>query len=93
MKFLLTLVSLPALAQTPADGFTGSAKCETCHPKVYARWKKTLMANVLQDPKARPEAILGDFTKPNALVTFKKAQGKKTATKARRGKSWKEDRR
>jgi predicted CXXCH cytochrome family protein len=28
------------------------------------------MANVLQDPKQRPQAILGDVSKPNPLVTF-----------------------
>jgi predicted CXXCH cytochrome family protein len=30
------------------------------------------MANILVDVKARPEAILGDFSKPDPLVTFKK---------------------
>ena len=29
------------------------------------------MANVVQDPKLHPEAILGDFSKPNPVVTFK----------------------
>ena len=29
------------------------------------------MANVVQDPKQRPQAVLGDFSKPNPLVTFK----------------------
>ena len=32
------------------------------------------MANVLRDVKAHPEAILGDFSKPNPLVTFSKDQ-------------------
>ena len=52
--------------------FVGSASCESCHREIYARWKNTLMANVLQDPKTRPEAILGDFSQPNPLVTFRK---------------------
>jgi len=30
----------------------------------------TLMANVVQDPRQRPQAVLGDFSKPNPLVTF-----------------------
>ena len=30
------------------------------------------MANVVTDPKAHPEVILPDFSKPNPLVTFKK---------------------
>ena len=54
--------------------FTGSAKCGTCHVSVYNRWKKTLMANILQDVKVKPEAILGDFSKPDPLVTFKKEE-------------------
>ena len=29
------------------------------------------MANVVVDPKVHPEAIVGDFSKPNPLVTFK----------------------
>jgi predicted CXXCH cytochrome family protein len=29
------------------------------------------MANVVQDVKQNPEAILGDFSKPNSLVTFR----------------------
>ena len=28
------------------------------------------MANIVQDPAERPEAVLGDFTTPNELVTF-----------------------
>ena len=28
------------------------------------------MANVVRDPKVHPEAVLGDFTHPNPLVTF-----------------------
>lgn len=29
------------------------------------------MANIVRDPKVHPEAVLGDFSKPNPLVTFK----------------------
>lgn len=52
--------------------FVGSKACAVCHPKIYSSWRKTLMANILQDVKAHPEAILGDFDTPNPLVTFKK---------------------
>src|SRR5689334_19072790 len=55
----------------PAGGFVGSAACKDCHGSYYDRWKKTLMANVIVDPKTHPTAILGDFSKPNELVTFK----------------------
>ena len=50
--------------------FVGSAACRECHESIHDRWKDTLMANVLQDPKERPEAILGDFSSPHPLVTF-----------------------
>jgi len=52
--------------------YVGSAACAACHARIYARWKNTRMANVVQDPKVHPEAIVGDFLKPNPLVTFKK---------------------
>jgi predicted CXXCH cytochrome family protein len=69
---LAAVVSLPACgpAQTTNGPFTGSAACRDCHEGIYERWKDTLMANILQDPRERPEAILGDFSTPNPLVTF-----------------------
>jgi predicted CXXCH cytochrome family protein len=50
--------------------YVGSAKCETCHPAVFVRWKKTRMANVVRDPKEHPDAILPDLAKPDPLVHF-----------------------
>jgi len=61
--------SLAAQSAVP-QAFAGSEVCKTCHPGVYARWRKTRMANVVLDPKAHPEAVLGDFSKPDPLVTF-----------------------
>ncbi len=52
--------------------FVGSQACESCHKNVYDRWRQTLMANILVDVKAHPEAILADFDTPNPLVTFTK---------------------
>jgi predicted CXXCH cytochrome family protein len=76
--FLLILVAIAAArGQPPAgpgNGYAGSQACATCHPGTFASWKKTRMANVIQDPKTHPEAIVGDFAKPNPLVTFKKDQ-------------------
>ena len=71
---LLFAPDLPAQPDAPASmkEFVGSQACEECHELIYARWKSTLMANVLQDVKAKPEVILGDFSKPNPLVTFEK---------------------
>ena len=59
-------------AEAAAKEFVGSAACQSCHQDEYTRWKQTLMANILQDPKERPNAILGDFSTPNPLVTFRK---------------------
>src|ERR1700722_11331038 len=36
------------------------------------RWRKTRMANVVRDPKAHPEAIIPDLSKPDPLLTFAK---------------------
>lgn len=71
MRVLLVgfLLTAPAWAQRD---FTGSGKCRECHESIYGRWKKTRMANILVDVKQRPEAILGDFSKPNPLVNFRK---------------------
>lgn len=59
-------------AQTMAGNgaYVGSPPCQTCHPQIYARWKKTRMANVVRDPKTDPAAILPDLSKPDPLVTF-----------------------
>ena len=54
-----------------AATYVGSQTCQTCHPQTYARWQKTRMANVITDPAKHPEAVQGDFSKPNPLVTFK----------------------
>ena len=70
---VLSLVALPARAQEVGlqnGGYVGSAACRDCHREIYDRWKKTPMANILVDAKEHPEAIVGDFSKPNPLVTF-----------------------
>jgi predicted CXXCH cytochrome family protein len=64
-----------AAAQSPIAGtahYVGSAACKDCHADIYDRWKKTRMANVVQDPHARPEAIIPDLSKPDPLLTFTK---------------------
>ena len=59
----------PAAARNAAT-FVGSGACERCHAALYQRWSQTRMANVVTDPKAHPEAILPDFTRPDPLLTF-----------------------
>lgn len=41
--------------------YVGSGSCAECHEEMHARWKKTLHARMMQDPKENPDAILGDF--------------------------------
>src|SRR4051794_17527091 len=76
MKRLVVLGFLSAalaLAQPRAtDQFTGSQACAACHSATFERWKKTRMANVIQDPKMHPDAIIPDLSKPDPLLTFKK---------------------
>ena len=74
---LVTLVVATGCARPSApatDGadavYMGSESCQACHVEIHARWRDTLMANVLQDPRERPDVILGDFTLNDPLVTF-----------------------
>jgi predicted CXXCH cytochrome family protein len=64
-----------AAERLPTGGaahYVGSAACKDCHSAIYDRWKKTRMANVVQDPHTHPEAIIPDLSKPDPLVTFAK---------------------
>jgi predicted CXXCH cytochrome family protein len=53
--------------------YTGSQSCEKCHQEIYARWKKTPMANVVRDPREHPEAITPDLA-TNTVARFTKDQ-------------------
>src|SRR5262245_7429950 len=67
-----TAATAPA-AQTPASTrtYVGSGTCGDCHVSIYERWAKTRMANVVTDPKVRPQVVIPDFSKPDPLLTFK----------------------
>src|SRR5579863_9883396 len=67
---VMTLLFLAFPASALAQNFAGSTACKTCHPALYNRWSKTLMANVVRDPKTHPDAILPDLSKPDPLVKF-----------------------
>ena len=60
-------------AQSAARTYVGSQRCGICHNAIYDRWSKTLMANVVTDPKVHPEVVIPDFSKPDPLLTFKLA--------------------
>jgi predicted CXXCH cytochrome family protein len=74
----------PVAAQEPLDyaaayaklaksaHYVGSAACRQCHAEIYDRWKQTLMANVLRDPREHPDAIIPDLSQPDPLLTFSK---------------------
>jgi predicted CXXCH cytochrome family protein len=72
VRRLPTVASLIPVSQTTPTGahYVGSKACASCHKDQYDRWVTTKMANVVRDPKAHPEAVLGDFSKPNPVVTF-----------------------
>ncbi len=67
----------PLAERGPSIGtahYVGSAACRACHSAIYERWRKTPMANVVQDPREHPEAIIPDLSKSNSLVNFTSAE-------------------
>jgi len=61
---------MTGLAQTPLTNrtYVGSGTCGDCHMSIYERWAKTRMANVVIDPRVRPQVVLPDFSKPYPLL-------------------------
>ena len=49
--------------------YVGSESCAKCHAEIYARWKKTPMANVIRDPKVHPDAVIPDL-RTNKISKF-----------------------
>jgi len=64
------LACLCFLAPAQELKYAGSATCKTCHPAIFQRWTKTRMANVVVDPRQRPEVIIPDLSKPNPVFPF-----------------------
>jgi predicted CXXCH cytochrome family protein len=48
-----------------AAHYVGSKACSTCHMEIYARWRKTPMANAVRDPREHPNAIIPDLATNN----------------------------
>src|SRR3989454_12789357 len=63
--------TLPSRQVPSARTYVGSGTCGSCHVELYQRWSRTRMANVVSDPRVRPQAVLPDFTKADPLLTFK----------------------
>jgi predicted CXXCH cytochrome family protein len=71
LSSILGLPGAGAPGQIPASAtYVGSVQCKSCHQAIYERWSRTLMANVVRDPKVHPEAIIPDLKAANPLVTF-----------------------
>jgi predicted CXXCH cytochrome family protein len=85
---LVSYIRNLAIVASPADGepvaaeqaaavtaahYVGSQTCQGCHQEIYARWKKTRMANIVRDPKSHPDAIIPDLsTIPDGLPKITK---------------------
>jgi len=52
--------------------FVGSLECKKCHERRYLEWTTTLHSKMLQDAKANPMVIIGDFDSPSNIRTFDK---------------------
>src|SRR5262249_5180220 len=60
-----TAAMVAPATQTPASArtYVGSGTCGDCHVSIYERWAKTRMANVVTDPKVRPQVVIPDMNR------------------------------
>lgn len=65
------VATTPAQVPAPGPTYVGSGTCADCHLPIYERWAKTRMANVVTDPRVRPQIVLPDFSRADPLLTFK----------------------
>lgn len=54
----------------PLDTYAGAEGCKKCHEDKYNGWKRTFHSTVVQDAKARPDSVLGDFSQPGIGFTL-----------------------
>jgi formate-dependent nitrite reductase cytochrome c552 subunit len=52
--------------------YVGSFECKKCHERRYLEWKTTLHSRMMQDARANPLVIIGDFDSPSKVRTFNK---------------------
>jgi predicted CXXCH cytochrome family protein len=50
--------------------YVGSPECKNCHERKYLEWTTTLHSKMMQDPKEKRAAVIGDFATPNKYRTF-----------------------
>ncbi len=68
----LWIGALMAAAQGNQPTYVGSETCKACHSEQYEEWKQSLHSKMIQDAKANPDVIIGDFTSDDPDLTFKK---------------------
>ena len=54
--------------------FVGSIKCKQCHERKFLEWTTTLHSKMMQDAKANPMAIIGDFDSSSEVRSFNKEE-------------------
>ncbi len=52
--------------------YVGSSRCMLCHERKYLEWTTTLHSKMMQDAKANPLVVKGDFDTPNKIRSFGK---------------------
>lgn len=50
--------------------YVGSIECKKCHERKYLEWGSTLHPNMMQNAKANPFVVRGDFDTPSKIRTF-----------------------
>jgi hypothetical protein len=70
---LFGAVATAGAALDPA-AYVGSDRCKACHADKYAGWEQTFHATVVQDAKANPSAVKGDFKAPGLGFTLKEVE-------------------
>lgn len=65
--------------------YVGSFECKKCHERRYLEWTTTLHSKMMQDAKANPLVIMGDFDSPSKVRTFNKEDVEYTL-----GNQWKQ---
>lgn len=73
---VILLLALAAFQHQKIAGlphYISSENCADCHQLQHASWQQTLHPKIFR-PIKQPDDILGDFSKPDPSVTFKKEE-------------------
>lgn len=78
----------PETPEVVEVSYVGSQTCKSCHNDKYSGWEKTLHTKMIQDAKANPEVIIGDFSKEGEPLSM--AGVSKEDIKYTIGSKWKQ---